>query len=178
MVGGKACDIRTDFRTIIKICEYMSDPDLADLSGLLLINTLYIHPEDTRGHQNEAIEKGIEFIDLGEIKRSTGPRLMDWTQDANLVIPAINKVAGCEVRSMPYIHWWTFIGYYMEIGESTFSTVIGIRSKLATGKKLEKWEREYAREHSDIVQLKPKLTTEQNVIKEEEKAALKALLGE
>ena len=49
---------------------------------------------------------------------------MDWDQDAPLIVPAINKVLGGEVRAMPYLHWWTFVGAYMEIGEGVFSSVL------------------------------------------------------
>lgn len=70
-------------------------------------------------------------------------KVIDWDADAQLVCSAINKVAHTEVRAVEYLHWWTFIGYYMEIGESVLSTVVSIRSKMKKGKKLEKWEREF-----------------------------------
>lgn len=41
------------------------------------------------------------------------------------------------------MHWWTFLAYYGAIGKSTLSTVINLRSKLITGKKLEKYEKEF-----------------------------------
>ena len=42
-----------------------------------------------------------------------------------------------------YIHWWTFMGYYMSIGECLYSTILSIRDKILNGKKLEKYEREF-----------------------------------
>lgn len=73
--------------------------------------------------------------------------LIDWEGDSALICAAINNVAGKEIRSEPYIHWWTFLSYYMSVGESVLSTVINIRDKTANGKKLEKWEQEYKRDN-------------------------------
>lgn len=81
-------------------------------------------------------------------------KVMDWEQDEPILFPAINQVAGCEVRSVPYIHWWTFVGYFMEIREGIFSTVLGIRQKMAKGKHLEKWEREFRRNNKRSVTLR------------------------
>ncbi len=52
-------------------------------------------------------------------------KVMDWEQDEPILFPAINQVAGCEVRSVPYIHWWTFVGYFMEIREGIFPLYLG-----------------------------------------------------
>ena len=100
------------------------------------------------------------------------PTLMDWEQDAALIIPAVNRVAGHEVRAEKYIHWWTFLGYYMEIGESAFSQVVSIRQKKAKGKPLEKWEQEYYRENKRLIDLRTKYTHEEC----EERDRLNALL--
>ena len=59
-----------------------------------------------------------------------------------MICSAINNVANKEIRFEPYIHWWTFMGYYMAIGECPLSTIVGIRSKIMHGKKLEKYEKE------------------------------------
>lgn len=70
-------------------------------------------------------------------------RLIDWNKDATLICSAVNKVAGKEIRAEKYIHWWTFMGYYTAVGESSLSTVVGIRYKQSKNKKLEKHEREF-----------------------------------
>ena len=74
---------------------------------------------------------------------------MDWEQDAALLFPAVNKAAGFEVRTCPYMHWWTFMSYYMEIGESLFASVINIRLKKSKGKKLEKEAQEFQRKYEN-----------------------------
>lgn len=70
-------------------------------------------------------------------------KLIDWDKDSLLICSAINKVAGKEIRSEPYVHWWTFMGYYVAIGECALSNVVGIRYKLAKNRKLEKHERKF-----------------------------------
>ena len=59
----------------------------------------------------EAYEKAVKFINVGqEDKReNNSPKLMDWEQDEQLVFAAINKVAGTEVRTFEYMHWWTLM---------------------------------------------------------------------
>ena len=88
-------------------------------------------------------------------------------------LPAVNKVNNADVRATDYMHWWTFFGLYMEIGESTFSTVVSIRDKKRKGKKLEKWEQEYYKNNKSIVDLHQKSTERSD----EEKAELRELFG-
>lgn len=178
--------IRTDYRAVMDLLTAFSDKEMLGESeeetniirALLVLNILFIDevkPED----QNEAIKKAIEFIDMGiETSRDVKkPTLMDWDQDAPLIIPAINKVLGHEIRADKYMHWWTFLSAYMEIGECSFTHIINIRDKKAKGKKLEKWELEYIQEHKDIVLLKEKLTEKEQLEREAEKDAVNKLLG-
>lgn len=178
--------IRTDYRAVMDLLTAFSDKEMLGESedetniirALLVLNILFIDevkPED----QNEAIKKAIEFIDMGiessrDVKK---PTLMDWEQDAPLIIPAINKVLGREIRADKYMHWWTFLSAYMEIGECSFTHIINIRDKKAKGKKLEKWELEYIQEHKEIVLLKEKLTEKEQLEREAEKNAVNELLG-
>ena len=70
------------------------------------------------------------------------------------MVADVNKVAGQEIRAMPFLHWWTFLSYFHTIGQGQLSTIVGIRDKLRRGKKLESWEKEYYRENRDKVELK------------------------
>lgn len=122
----------------------------------------------------EASEKACEFIDCGiKDDGKQKPRLIDWEQDAPVIVPAVNKVCGKDVRSVKYMHWWTFFGYYMEIGECTLATIVSIRDKKRRGKKLEKWEQEFYRNNKKLVDLKTKKIERS----EEEKEALRKLFG-
>ena len=101
------------------------------------------------------------------------PRLLDWRQDAALIAADVNRVAGCEVRALPYLHWWTFLACFNAIGEGQLSTVVGIRDKLRRGKKLEPWEQEYYRAHKPQVDLKPRYPAAETA----EQARLRAIMG-
>lgn len=184
-VGGTDCKIRTDYRVILDILAAMNDPDIFEPGMsqeemqqekvMTMLQILYIDfdsmpPRDWK----EAAEKACDFIDCGiKDDGKPKPRTMDWEQDAPLIIPAVNKVSNQDIRAVKYMHWWTFFGYYMEIGECVLATVINIRSKKKKGKKLEKWEKEFYQQNKKIVDIKVK----GNERSEEEKEALRKLLG-
>lgn len=160
-VCGHEYKIRTDYRDIINLMIALVDPDLDDDTKIyVFFKILFLDPV-LPAHTEQAYKAGMDFIGAG-IKDSgaPSPRLMDWEQDAPLIMPAINKVAGKEVRAVEYMHWWTFLGLYMEIGESQFATVINIRQKLQKHKPLEKHEKEYYRQNKAVVDLKKKISSE------------------
>lgn len=164
-INGREWDIRTDYRVILDILKAMNDPDLEDDEKWLVCLTILITDFDNLPIEDytEACKQAKVFIDMGVDKedKKVRPRTMDWEQDAQLIIPAVNKVIGHEVRADAYMHWWTFLSAYLEIGECTFSHVLNIRNKKAKGKKLEKWEQEFIRENSDLVNLKRRLSQEE-----------------
>ena len=181
-VNGVSYEIRTDFRAVLDILRACNDPDLPDWAkSEVMIRILFTDWESIpRDDLQEACKKAVEFIDCGN-EQDNGkpqPRLMDWDQDAEMLIPAINKVYGAgDVRSLPHLHWWTFLGYYMEIGEGLFSSVLNIRHKRAKGKKLEKWERDFERENRRLIKLKSPESEEEKQRREAEEAALRELIG-
>lgn len=181
-VGGSIFRIRTDFRDILTIFAAFNDPDLPDPAKTeVMLRIMYPDFDQIpQEHINEAIDKAMDFINYGAPDDSKPkPKMMDWEQDADLIIPSINKVAGgVDVRSLEHLHWWTFVGYYMEIGEGLFSQVLNIRHKRLHGKKLDKWEREFANENKKLIILKKHLTEEEREREEAERKALKELLGE
>lgn len=181
MVGGQFWKIRSDFRAILDILKNFNDPEMElDEKWYVCLYILYEDFEQMPSDlYEEAGEKALEFIDAGVPKDDSKnqPSLMDWEQDAPIIIPAINKVLGKECRQEEYLHWWTFTGAYMEIGECLYSNVISIRAKNAKGKKLETYEKEFARNNKHLVFLQKKLNEEEREEEKERKDALKALLG-
>lgn len=173
-VGGEEWAIRTDYRDILTILAAFDDPELqSEEKAFVCLHNLYEDFEDIPPElYKDAFEAAMEFIDHSTGSGS-GAKTMDWEQDANLLFPAINKVAGYEVRGVEYLHWWTFLGFFMEIGEGVFSTVLSLRSKKASGKKLEKWEREWWAKNASICKIKRRYTEEEKA----EQDALKKLLG-
>lgn len=173
-VGGIEYEIRSDYRAVLDILAAFMDPELPEQwKTLVMIKIMFPGWENiSQEHLQEAADKAAEFIDAGMAGDEKSPRLMDWEQDAGILVPAINRVAGQEIRALPYLHWWTFLGYYMEIGESIFSQVLAIRKKKIKKKKLEKWESDFYRENKKIIDLKKKETRS-----EEEQKELRALFG-
>ena len=70
-------------------------------------------------------------------------------------------MAGLEVRSLPFLHWWTFMGYFGAIGEGQLSTLVAIREKLRKGKKLESWEQDFYRQNRSRVDFKRRYTADE-----------------
>lgn len=168
--------IRTDYRAILDILKAAADPELTDQEkNIVMLEILYMNPEEIPPeYLEEALIKGKEFIDCGVREEGKEKvRLMDWEQDSPIIASAINKTVGKDVRSLKYMHWWTFVGAYMEIGDGLFHQVIMIRQKKAKKKKLEKWELEFYRKNRSLVDLDQK-KQERSA---EEKEALKTLLG-
>ena len=157
-VGDVDYPIRTDFRDILYLLQIFQDPDYEpDERAAIALRVLYETWEDIPEERyEEALEQAAAFIDGGLPggEQKNGPRTVDWAQDGGLILPAVNRVLGGEARAMPYLHWWTFLGAYMEIGESLFTTVLDIRRKRAKGRKLEKWEQEFFKANRALVELR------------------------
>ncbi len=160
-IAGTDYKIRSDFRAILDILKYFSDPNYGNYERWEICFTiLYEDYENMPPYQKEeAAKAALSFIDAGiSEEEKKKPTLMDWEQDAPIIIPAVNKVMGKEVRSIPYLHWWTFMGAYMEIGESLFKQVLNIRQKKKKGEHLEKWEDKFYRDNKNLCDLKKKYT--------------------
>lgn len=163
VVGGNFFEIRTDYRVVLKIIGFFSDPNYeADEQAVIALRILY---KDWKSIPEslylEAVQAAYQFIDMGATpQNNTSPRLMDWEQDAALIIPAINKVLGFDVRGISHLHWWTFIAAYREIGESLYTTVLHLRQKRAKNVPLEKHERRFLNENQELVSLKTKYSEE------------------
>ena len=175
IIGEVGYDIRYNWRSILDILIACADPELDDeAKAECMLKIFYPEWEKIPRHLlQEACQKACDFIDCGQ--KDDGkprPKVIDWEQDASIIIPEINKVAGREIRSDPSIHWWTFFGWYMGIGEGILSTVVNIRSKKAKGKKLEKWEQEFYKVNKDMIDMKAPDTEE---IRKEKDSILKYL---
>lgn len=162
-VSGTLYDIRTDFRVILDILQALNDPDAeAWEKQEIMFRILYVDYEAIPASDfTEACKKAVEFIDCGMPESKSHVRTMDWEQDASIIIPAVNKVAGREIRAVEYLHWWTFMGFFMEIEDGLFSQVLAIRQKKAKHQKLEKWEKEFERNNPELVKLKVIRSAEQ-----------------
>lgn len=172
-IVGEEYEIRSDYRAALDILSVFSDEELTAEEKLLAALDIF-YPEFLcipDGDLQVAAEKMVWFLDCGDAGEDRKrPRLMDWEQDFQLVVAPVNRVLGGEIRSMPYLHWWTFLSAYYEIGDCMFAHVVRIRNLKAKGKALDKTDREFYRENRRLVDLKTKYTAT-------ERDALDAWLG-
>ena len=156
MIDGRRYPIRSDYRAALRVIQAFNDPELSDGEKCAVcLKVVYTVPV-RREHLQQAINKAYWFIGGGDIpKRSAEDvKTLDWEHDECMIFPAINKVAGFEVRGCGYMHWFTFLGYFGEMDEGLFTTVMNIRRKRAERKPLEKWEREFVRRNKRLVDLR------------------------
>lgn len=130
----------------------------------------------------EAVNQAMWFLDIGQERKSKKkvkvdidgkairdedgnvimeedstpePELLNYKQDEQLLFSAVNAAFSRDVRAESHLHWWTFYGLCQSISnDSLISTIMGIRSKLANGEKLEPGERKYLRDNEHIVLIK------------------------
>lgn len=178
--GGTRYQIRTDYRCALDALEALGDPGLSTgEKGQALLEILCFSPsfaEMPPAHWQEALGQCVWFLDGGDTCAGGDGRqpLMDWGQDFPRICAPINRVYGQDIRAVPYdpstntggLHWWTFLGLYMEIGDCFFAQVVRIRDMKARGKKLDKQDREFYRRNRPFIDLKTRYT-------EAEKAFLK-----
>jgi len=175
VIDGKRYGLHSDYRDILEIFSYFKDPDLPEyLKWQIAVALFYDAPvPDSCFH--EAVLFLADFLWGGRMTLETpGPKLLDWEQDAAVIVAEVNKVAGREIRAMPYVHWWTFLSWFHGIGEGQLSALVRIRNKLYKGEELEKWEKAYYRAHRSAVELKPQYSRQEL----EERNRLQKLLGE
>ncbi len=174
IIEGVEYPIHADFRDILEIFRYLDDPDRPEYLRWKIAVALFYEGEIPEEHLQEAMEYLANFIVCGDRSEKPGPKLLDWEQDAQVIVADVNKVAGTEIRSLPFLHWWTFVSYFNAIGEGQLSTMVCLRDKLRRGKPLEKWEKEYYRKNKERVDLKTRYSAEE--LAEQER--LKKILGE
>lgn len=145
-VGGTEYKIRSDYRDIFRIISAYNDPGLSDREKVYvcLAQTFVDFGKMPKEHFDAAYDAAVNFIECNMRDDRPSPKIINWEKDEQLIFPAINKVAGYEVRSVPYLHWWTFLGYFQGIDrDDTWGFILVIRQKRAKHKKLEKNEQEF-----------------------------------
>lgn len=166
-INGREYEIRSDYRDILEILTAMQDVELSGEERAEVVLTIF-YPElgemPPTDYQ-EAIGRLLRFINCGrpEKKDDKKPvRLVDWDKDFQYMVSPINKVIGKEIRSVDYMHWWTFKAAWDEIDpECTWGQIIKIRSKKAKGKPLDKSEAAWYRENREIIDIAPTYTKEE-----------------
>jgi hypothetical protein len=161
-----------DFRVVLDCFSALGDIDMGENYRVLASLIIFYEDfdEDTIAECSEQelvslVKEMYKFFNCGkeETSKTNNLKLIDWDTDSQMIISAINNVAGKEIRLEPYVHWWTFLGYYMSIGESVLATVVSIRNKILKGEKLEKWEQKFRHENPDMFKWNSKTVDEQEL---------------
>ena len=161
-IGGVCYPSHADYRDVLQIFSCLDDPELPEFLRWHIALALFYEGEIPRKHRQEAMEYLAAFLNGGrDAEPCPGPRLLDWQQDAQCIVAEVNKVAGQEIRALPFVHWWTFLAWFHAIGQGQLSTLIAIRDKLRRGRKLEKWEQDFYRENKQAVDLKKRYSADQ-----------------
>lgn len=157
-VNGTTYPIQSDYRAVLDILVALTDRGLDEQDKAEAALTIFYpdFEEMPVSDYQEALNQCFRFIDHGQENREKRkqPEIMSWAQDFDLYIAPINRIAGCEVRALEYLHWYSFLSYYQEIGDCLYAQVVSIRDKKARGKSLDKQERDFYRRNRDIVDLK------------------------
>ena len=161
-VAGTEYPVRTDFRVILEIFVMLEDPELSDTDKTEALLRMFFEDRPPAQDTDAAVLAFLDFLEPGGAeprRRKKSPGLIRWERDFPLIAGPVNRVLGMECRSAPYLHWYTFLAAYMDMDPGcVFAQVLRIREKLRTGKKLEKWERDFLRQNPDLVQPPVRLT--------------------
>ena len=174
VIGGKTYRLHTDYRDILHIFSWLQDESYPVFFRWQVALALFYEEEIPQADFSEAAEYFRWFICCAAPdEKEPGPQLLDWQHDAQLIVADVNKVAGQEIRELPYLHWWTFLGWFHSIGQGNLSNLVSIRDKLRRGKKLEPHEQDYYRRNRAQVRLPDKYSPAELA----EQARLQQMLG-
>lgn len=166
-VNGREYRINADFRDVLNIVSRLNNEEEAEEIRLYVALALFYDefenmPEADYG---AAVLAMFDFINCGEPQDSRpAAKIIDWEQDCSMIIADVNKVAGCEIRALPFCHWWTFISWFNSIGEGQLSTVVSIREKRRKGKKLNDFEADFYRNNREKVDFKTTYTAADDAV--------------
>ena len=146
-----------DFRMVLDCFKALGDAEMSEdyrvITCLLIFYNEFhemLDISEAKDYVEELVKEMYKFFNCGQpedVGAKTSKPVIDWDKDSQIVCAAVNNVAKTEIRSLPSLHWWTFMGYYLSVGESVLSTVVGIRNKINEGKKLEKWEKDFKKDN-------------------------------
>lgn len=168
--GGRRYGLQADFRNILKIFGVLQGA-YPEYIRWRIAAGLFYQPALQEADMEQGLQYLAQFLQPEGVSGSGG-RLLDWQADAGPIIAGVNAAAGQEIRSLPFVHWWTFLSWFHAMPPGELSTRVAIRQKRQKGQRLESWEQEYYRENKQVVDLKPVYSAEER----EEIDRLNALL--
>ena len=111
-INGKTYQIESDYRAVLDILAALSDKDLTEEERTIAALEIFYPDFDDIPFSDyeEALRKCFRFIDheQDQKEQKKQPTLMSWEQDFEMIVAPINRIAGCEIRALEYLHWYTF----------------------------------------------------------------------
>jgi len=155
-VGGKLMQIRSDYREVLEIFEILDAEELTWPEKVaLLLRQFYVLPGDIPSESyQEAMERCLWFLRGGaEEGAKKFTRLVYWQEDFRHIIGPVNRALGStDARGLPYLHWWTFLSAYGEIGDCFFAHIVRARRLEAEGGKKGKEDQRFYLENKEIIE--------------------------
>lgn len=152
-IDGQEHAINSDFRDCLRVIMAFEDPELAQIEKqIILLNNLYlISPDDPE----KALSVGLKFLDGGKEKfedeePSSSPRVFSFSKDADLIFAAFQQTHGIDLSAVEYMHWWKFLALFLDLGDTTFCNLVGLRKRIKTGKATAE-DRQIASEIGDML---------------------------
>ncbi len=175
MVDGRTCRINASYHTCLTIIMAFEDNTLTNAEkAMLLLDLLYI---DKPSNFNMAFEKGIQFLDCGEVSKGSvgepSDRKYSFTHDEKYIYSGVNRVLNGRLSMGEFVHWWEFVMAFMELPENCImSRIIYFRTQFAKGK-LTKEEKQVYYENRSMFELPINLTVEEEAAEAEFMALLR-----
>lgn len=162
VIGGRTYPIHPDYRDVLEIFSYLEDPELPEAVRWHIALALFYEGQIPPENRQEALEYLARFLNGGQSEPDRpAPKLLDWQQDAAAIVADVNRVAGQEIRALPFLHWWSFLAFFHAIGQGQLSAIVTIRDKLRRGRPLEAWEKEFYRENKHRIDLKKRYSPQE-----------------
>ena len=105
-LSGRIYEISADFRNILRIFQVL-DGEFPEYIRWKIAMGLFYRPELAEEDFSQGVDWFCQFVQP-EQSGSHGGKVMDWEIDGSAIIAGVNAVAGQEIRSLPFVHWWTF----------------------------------------------------------------------
>ena len=154
-VGDEICDIRYDYRTIIKTICALEDSSLTNSEKVyILLSNIYKKiPED----KEKAARLACKFIDGGkeydDKKNNSNNRIYSFLKDGNYIFTGINSTHHIDLSTEKNLHWWKFLALFLDMDtECFFSELIYFRKRKSEGK-LTKEDKKKYKEIQDMVEI-------------------------
>ena len=124
-IGDNDIPINADFRNIIQIMLILDEPNLLEEERIEIALEMFYNNDEYKSDIIKAAEEMMLFINQGSEEHSSptsNKPLYDWDKDFDIICAPVNKNLGYDCRGIEFLHWWTFLSAFMEMGECTLNT--------------------------------------------------------